>query len=169
MSRSSWKLSSENLFLIGQSRIPAHLVAAKVHQLHTQIEGYEVIGTGSPEESLNLAKTERFDLYLMDNWLSNTPGSKLTEQIREFDTKTPILFYSGAHTTPIKSPLATQGYLVKPVENEKLVAEVMRLIGESKLENPTRVVRSTDYVPHLSRPLGANLNLPFWPSKSRTA
>ena len=73
----------------------------------------------------------------MDNWLPNTPGSKLTAQIREFDTKTPILFYSGAAFVTDKEcarNAGAQAYLVKPVENEKLVAEVCRLIRESKME-----------------------------------
>jgi len=58
--------------------------------------GYDVSCTDSPEETLNLAKTENFDLYLMDNWLPDIQGPKLTATIREFDLRTPILFYSAA-------------------------------------------------------------------------
>ena len=78
----------------------------------------------------------------MDNWLPST-GLKLTAQIREFDTKTPILFYSGAAYDTDKEnarKAGAQAYLVKPVENEKLVAEVIRLIGESNIVKPIRII-----------------------------
>ena len=96
--------------------------------------GYDVFCTDSPEETLRLAKTQAFDLYLMDNWLPNIQGPKLTAIIREFDPRTPILFYSAAAYETDKESARSAGaqaYLVKPVENEKLVEEVERLIRES--------------------------------------
>lgn len=98
-------------------------------------EGYDVLCSDSPEETLELARTEKFDLYLMDNWLRDTNGATLTARIRKFDPKTPILFYSAAAYDTDKEAArraGAQAYLVKPVENEKLVAEVGRLICESK-------------------------------------
>jgi CheY-like chemotaxis protein len=108
-----------------------------------QTEGYEVTCTDSSAEALNLAKTQKFDLYLMDSWLPDISGPKLTAMIREFDKTTPILFYSGAAFEADQEnarSAGAQGYLVKPVENEKLVAEVIRLIAESNIATPIRVV-----------------------------
>ena len=94
-------------------------------------EGYDVRCSDTPEETLELVRTEKFDLYLMDNWLRDTNGLTLTARIREFDPTTPILFYSAAAYDTDKEAArraGAQAYLVKPVENEKLVAEVGRLI-----------------------------------------
>jgi DNA-binding response OmpR family regulator len=107
-----------------------------------QEEGYEVLCTDNATQALSLAKTQSFDLYLIDSWLPNSSGSILTKKIREFDDKTPILFYSGAAYEADKEnarSAGAQAYLVKPVENEKLVAEVTRLIGESKNAKPIRL------------------------------
>ena len=96
--------------------------------------GYDVFCTDSPEETLKLAKTQDFDLYLMDNWLPNIQVPKLTAIIREFDPRTPILFYSAAAYETDKESArnaGAQAYLVKPVENETLVKDVERLIRES--------------------------------------
>ena len=41
-----------------------------------------------------MARTERFDLYLLDNWLPRMSGHKLCGRLREFDTVTPVLFFS---------------------------------------------------------------------------
>jgi DNA-binding response OmpR family regulator len=95
-------------------------------------EGYEVTCTETAEDAIHLAKAQPFDLYLIDSWLPNSSGAILAERIREFDDKTPILFYSGAAYEADKENAriaGAQGYLVKPAENEVLIAEVNRLIA----------------------------------------
>ena len=57
--------------------------------------GFDVICTESSAMALDLAKKDGFDLYLIDNWLPDLSGAELTKELREFDTRTPILFYSG--------------------------------------------------------------------------
>jgi CheY-like chemotaxis protein len=62
-------------------------------------------------------------------------GTQLTAKLREFDKKTPILFYSAAAyrgDAEEASLAGAQGYLAKPVDNDDLIAEVARLIAESR-------------------------------------
>ena len=95
--------------------------------------GYEVTCVDSGTEALSLARSERFDLFLVDNWLPGITGPELTLHIREFDKTTPILFYSGAAYDDDKHAALSagaQGYLVKPIGIERLVEEVDRLITE---------------------------------------
>ena len=94
--------------------------------------GYEVTCVDSGTEALFLAKNDRFDLFLVDNWLPGLSGPELTVQIREFDKITPILFYSGAAYEDDKQAAlnaGAQGYLVKPIGIERLIDEVDRLIA----------------------------------------
>jgi DNA-binding response OmpR family regulator len=115
--------------------IPTRDLPLRSRNKKLEAEGFEVCSSDNAEETLKLAKSESFDLYLLDNWLSDIDGPTVTAQIREFDATTPILFYSGvayeADQENARSAGA-QAYLVKPVENEKLVATVNRLIAESK-------------------------------------
>jgi DNA-binding response OmpR family regulator len=95
----------------------------------------QVIATESYDEALRLARAEHFDLYLIDNWMPGISGVRLCEQLREFDQHTPVLFYSGAaYETDRERALSSgaQGYLVKPVGGDELVAEVLRLISDSR-------------------------------------
>ncbi len=97
-----------------------------------ELEGYKVICTDDAQTALELIKAERFDLYLLDNWLPGVSGVDLCEKIREFDAKTPILFYSGAaYPTDKERALGAgaQGYLVKPVVTDDLLREVSRLLS----------------------------------------
>jgi DNA-binding response OmpR family regulator len=111
--------------------------------LTLNMAGYEVICTDSPEKALALIQAEKFDLCLMDNWMPGISGEDLCKKIRAFDSKTPILFYSGAAYQEDKDRAmnsGAQGYLVKPVVEGELVAEVARTIAKSKIALPVAIV-----------------------------
>jgi DNA-binding response OmpR family regulator len=97
-----------------------------------RMAGYEVFCTDTAAKTLDLLRNEKFDLCLMDNWMPDLSGEGLCKQIREFDSKTPILFYSGAAFDSDKEramKAGAQGYLVKPISEGELVAEVARVIA----------------------------------------
>jgi CheY-like chemotaxis protein len=48
--------------------------------------------------ALKMAKEEKFDVILMDIQLPDINGLDVTKQIREFDTKTPIIAQTAART-----------------------------------------------------------------------
>ena len=100
-----------------------------------EMQNCQVIATESYDEALRLARAEHFDLYLIDNWMPQISGVRLCEQLREFDQHTPVLFYSGAaYETDKERALASgaQGYLVKPAAGDQLIAEVLRLVYNSR-------------------------------------
>lgn len=97
-------------------------------------EGYEVVTTENPAQALSLAQSEDFQLYIVDSWLPGVSGDELTRKIREFDSQTPILYYSGAALDADKESAfaaGAQAYLVKPAALTELVEEVSRLIAEA--------------------------------------
>lgn len=103
--------------------------------------GYEVVCSASSVQAIELAKTQSFDLYLVDNWMPGFSGTELTEKLRQFDLTTPVLFYSGAAYEADRKAARTsgaQGYLVKPADGDQLLAEVARLIAESKTTSLSR-------------------------------
>jgi DNA-binding response OmpR family regulator len=100
----------------------------------------EVVTTETPAQAIELAKSTHFDLYLVDNWMPRMSGNELSEALRLFDSETPILFYSGAaYPKDIAEAYASgaQGYLVKPSDNDDLVAEVFRLVSQSRSRRVT--------------------------------
>jgi two-component system alkaline phosphatase synthesis response regulator PhoP len=107
----------------------------EVLRLILEMQGFEVTCAEDSAQAIRLAKAEKFDLYLLDNWLPEMSGDLLCQKLREFDSTTPILFYSGAATAEDKARAiasGAQGYLVKPAEPEKLTSEIMRLISPSE-------------------------------------
>jgi DNA-binding response OmpR family regulator len=99
-------------------------------------EGFVVTCSENPDEAIELARTQWFDLYLVDNRMARLSGTELTKKLREFDAVTPVLFYSAAAYEADKRAArlaGAQGYLVKPVPNDELVAEVQRLIAAAEI------------------------------------
>jgi CheY-like chemotaxis protein len=95
---------------------------------------YKVMVAENNDTALLLARSNHFDLYMIDNWMPGGSGVELCRKLREFDSYTPILFYSGAAYDKDKQEAfasGAQGYLTKPVDNDELIKEVFRLIAEA--------------------------------------
>lgn len=94
-------------------------------------QGYETVNTQDYSQALALAKQNKFDLYLLDSGMPELSGFDLCCALRQFDSITPILFYSGAALESDKKralECGAQAYLVKPVESDFLISEIKRLI-----------------------------------------
>ncbi|MFY9554239.1 MAG: response regulator [Blastocatellia bacterium] len=93
---------------------------------------YEVVPAMTFAEGLRLAKSEHFDLYLLDRTYPDGDGLELCRQLRAFDKQTPILFHSASgRESEIRDAITAgaQEYLVKPIGITELEDSVERLIG----------------------------------------
>lgn len=100
-------------------------------------EGFEVVTAASVAEALCLARTQRFHLYILDNWFEQGSGVELCRQIRRFDPHTPILFCSGvAANSEIRKALdcGAQAYMVKPVDFDRLPQLLATLLHQTPAE-----------------------------------
>jgi DNA-binding response OmpR family regulator len=96
------------------------------------LEEYTLICASNFDEGLRSAQREDFDLYILDAWLPDKSGVELCRAIREFDTHTPILFYSAAaYAKDIQEGLCAgaQVYLSKPINPDELRQTVSQLIS----------------------------------------
>lgn len=97
--------------------------------------GYSVTSDTTVAGALQLAKAEKFDLYLLDNWLPDGTGFELCQRLREFDETTPVLFYSGAVLDSDKLAAiqaGAQGYLAKPCPYADLLRAITLLIDHAE-------------------------------------
>jgi CheY-like chemotaxis protein len=93
--------------------------------------GCRTTTAGTAAEALELIACERFDLYLLDNWLPGGSGVELCREIRRSDPSTPIVFYSGAELDSEREEALAAGaqtYLVKPGDAAALVETIRRLL-----------------------------------------
>lgn len=92
-------------------------------------------------EAARLIAGSSFDLYILDYAMPKICGVELCRQIREIDTQTPILFYSGM-TRPIDRETALAAgateYLIKPNDLDKLI-EIVRRLLKTDILSPSQV------------------------------
>ena len=90
-------------------------------------EGFDPVCPSSSQEALKLAKQGNFDIYLLDTWTPDISGLDVCRRIREFDSQTPIIFYSAAaFQADIDAALAAgaQAYITKPANPEEIISAI---------------------------------------------
>jgi len=99
-----------------------------------QQDGFRVSSAATAEDGLALAREGLFALMLLDVGLPDKDGLELCREIREFDTETPILFYTAfADLLDREQAIAAgaQGCLRKPEDTVRLGAVIRELIGKN--------------------------------------
>ena len=127
------KSSAGHILYVEDDEDTRELVAYVLAKSH-----YTIVAAANGYEALKLARTNNFDLYVIDNWMSGVSGIDLCRKLREFDSRTPILFYSGAAFERDKQDAfaaGAQGYLVKPAGPNELIAEVNRIISAARSQS----------------------------------
>jgi two-component system, OmpR family, response regulator len=97
-------------------------------------EGFSVTAVQTAEEGLRLARENSYALILLDIGLTDMDGLALCREIREFNTTTPILFFTAYaplldHHEAIKA--GAQGCLRKPEDTTRLVPAIRTLIEQA--------------------------------------
>jgi DNA-binding response OmpR family regulator len=95
-------------------------------------ENYEIKTVGTVSEALEMARSESFNLYILDEWFPREAGVGLCRKIREFDPHTPIIFYSGAAFDSDRTEAlhaGAQAFVAKPYV-DKLITAVHRLLSD---------------------------------------
>lgn len=108
--------------------------ACEILGLLLNSSGIDATCAQSAAEAWPLIKRQCFDLYVLDGWLPRIDGFDFCRQIREFDSKTPILFYSGAAYDADKQKGIAAGanaYVAKP-DVERLIETILDLVAKAR-------------------------------------
>lgn len=96
-------------------------------------KGYKVTACETLEDCLREARKKNFSAIVLDNYFKNGDSYAVCREIRSFNPKTPILFYSGeARKEEIEKAFAAGAteYLVKPLGIIELPNVVDKLLSE---------------------------------------
>jgi CheY-like chemotaxis protein len=114
--------------------IDDHLDSAEMLRILLSQENYEVVTTTTLREALQLAKTDDFDLYVLDRRLPDGTGIELCRQLNEATPGVPCIFYTGdAYELHRHEALAAgaEGYVLKP-DIETLIDAVAGILAENE-------------------------------------
>jgi DNA-binding response OmpR family regulator len=97
-----------------------------------ELSGYRVRTASNMAEGLTLARSQSFDMYLLDYNFFDGTGIELCQKLRGFDPATPIIFCSGdprAAERELASNVGAQAYLVKPIDPKVLRQTIGSLLN----------------------------------------
>jgi two-component system response regulator PrrA len=103
-----------------------------------EADGFEVVCPDSPRDFLRLAKEDSFDVYMLDTWMPEMSGIELCKSLKEFDSQTPIIFYSAAAFERDKKQAldcGAQAYIVKPAGFEELANTLRSAAKASSIQS----------------------------------
>ncbi|GAB4019516.1 response regulator transcription factor [Spirosoma migulaei] len=98
--------------------------------------------TSSGADGLQLFKQQPFDVCILDVMLPGSDGVRLCQEIRSFDTQTPILMLtakSDEHDIVAGLEAGADDYLIKPFGQHELLARIKALLRRnerSSADNP---------------------------------
>ena len=93
--------------------------------------GHEVVPASSVHDCLELARTQRFDLYMLDDDYIDGTAVELCRQLRALTPETPILFFSTAALALDRQRGLAAGaaaYLTKPDDIFEIVETVNSIL-----------------------------------------
>lgn len=105
----------------------------KILQKQLKIWGIDCVPVSAPDEGLNLALDEKFDLVIMDFEMPEMDGIMLAEKIREKKTKEslPMILLSSAYPnlTKEKKDMLFSAYFMKPTKHSLLQKTLIRILS----------------------------------------
>jgi DNA-binding NtrC family response regulator len=121
---------NERIFIISAE---AHLRMPYVQCLHA--EGYEVEWVDNYCQAIGSITTQYFDLIIADIMLGEEHGLDLLHQMRDMHLTCPVILITEARTVTMATEAVRLGafdYLLKPVQNERLVQVTYRALHWKK-------------------------------------
>ena len=95
-------------------------------------EDYEVLTAATMQSALELAKSQEFDLYVLDRNLPDGSGLELCTKLNEITPGVPCIFYTGAAYSIQRTQAIAAGadaYVAKP-DIDGLIESVHKLLAK---------------------------------------
>ena len=103
-----------------------------VMKLLLEQAGFQVTSVSTCAEFVELAKSQHFDLFLLNHTFPDASGVALCMGVREYDSEIPILFYSSRAMPAEKEQALKAGasdYLIKPNDIFNVAEHVAKWIA----------------------------------------
>jgi DNA-binding response OmpR family regulator len=143
--------------------IEDELKVARFLKKGLEAEGYEVETAADGKSGEKLARTEAYDLILLDVLLPKKDGFEILRDLRKDEIRTPILMLTARSTTEDIVGGLDQGaddYLTKPFAFTELLARIRSLMRRGTVKTKLKYIDLTlDTIAHKANRAGKQIEL----------
>lgn len=99
-----------------------------------KIGSHQVTVATDGQEAINVARSQKFDLFILDGMMPKFSGLQVAEEIRKFNSIVPIIFLS-ARSEPSeieKFLVLGTGFIPKPFDPQKICVHIDDILKQGK-------------------------------------
>jgi len=101
-----------------------------VLRIKLKVSGYDILTASNGEEALDLVKSARPDLMLLDVIMPGMDGFEVLEKLRAF-SELPVIVISARSENGEKAlSLGANDFLAKPLDVDEMVRKIRGLLGQ---------------------------------------
>jgi DNA-binding response OmpR family regulator len=105
----------------------------KVLGIKLRLSGYDVITTLSGAEAIELVRSEKPDVMLLDILMPDVTGMDVLDQVRTFSQVPTIVFTGRPEIAQFAVRLGANDYIAKPLNPDRLVDKIESVLTASTL------------------------------------
>lgn len=103
----------------------------KICCLKLKLAGYDAVSTTSGAEAIELVRTQKFDVMLLDIVMPDVTGMDVLDRVRAFSQIPIILFTARIDIFEMAKRYGANDYISKPLNPDILVAKIKKALGEN--------------------------------------
>jgi len=104
----------------------------KVLRIRLGLSGYDVITTTNGSEAVELVRTQRPDIVLLDVVMGDVSGLDVLDRVRNF-SQVPIIVFTGRpEIAQIASKLGANDVIAKPFDVDDLAIKIERVLDSKR-------------------------------------
>ena len=103
----------------------------KIFGLKLKLTGFEVVTTTSGIDAIELVRSQKFDVILLDMLMPDISGMDVLREIRSFSQIPIIMFTARDNIFEMAKQSGANGYIPKPVNPDDLIKKIKAVLDEN--------------------------------------
>ncbi len=104
----------------------------RVLRIRLRLSGYDVITTTNGGEAVEIVRTQRPDIVLLDVVMGEVSGLDVLDRVRNFSQVPVIIFTGHPEITHLASELGANDFIAKPFDPDILIRKIELALGTGR-------------------------------------